>query len=484
MFQMHGDCSANGFAAALLSCRCRLLLTHQGTSNMIAAADAESHCRLINLPDDALSAIARHISLAEQLLLGRLVLQQGSKEAAADAAGTASATDAKRAAQAPTCKLLRGLRAAAASAVLSHIKACTVKLPHSSCLARLAELPNLQKITLLVKQSSSSDDSRYAAAAVASLAQLPALKSLKLVRPQLLSHLPLTVDLAAAIGSLQQLQQLTLSGVVIPASSNASAACTAHIASLAHLSCLQAPALLSLVQPQHAVAAVRMLQPLLGQLHSLKLPDNNLEGPAVAALLDGLLETSSSSSSTSTPVGSNASRDGRGCRNSSSLQVLDLSGNHHMFAASYAEANKSAAERSGNSSSGSSSSTVSSTQAVQQGLAALVAGGCLQELLLADTGMTQEDLAAIFCSRSNGRGLGLDDDSISSSSSSGQQLQHLDVHNNRLLARGDPLHLGQCLQHLQVGADTGSKSTAQLKDSSKIWWRVCIHDKVVATVLC
>ncbi|WIA41400.1 hypothetical protein OEZ86_004986 [Tetradesmus obliquus] len=50
--------------------------------------------------------------------------------------------------------------------------------------------------------------------------------------------------------------------------------------------------------------------------------------------------------------------------------------------------------------------------------------------------MTQDDLAAIFSSSS-------------SSSSSGQQLQRLDVHNNRLLARGDSLHLGQCLQHLQ-----------------------------------
>jgi hypothetical protein len=115
-----------------------------------------------------------------------------------------------------------------------------------------------------------------------------------------------------------------------------------------------------------------------------------------------------------------------------------------MFVAAYAAANICNTE-------GSSSSQISTKQAVQQGLAALVAAGCLQELLLADTGMTQEDLAAIFCPRSNG--CGHDDDCFnSSSSSSGQQLQRLDVHNNRLLARGDQLHVGKCLQRLQVGA--------------------------------
>lgn len=111
-----------------------------------------------------------------------------------------------------------------------------------------------------------------------------------------------------------------------------------------------------------------------------------------------------------------------------------------MFAA-HAEASECSAD---GSSSKSSSSQANVKQTIQQGLAALVAGSSLQELLLADTGMTQDDLAAIFSSSS-------------SSSSSGQQLQRLDVHNNRLLARGDSLHLGQCLQHLQVG--TCEKST-------------------------
>jgi hypothetical protein len=408
----------------------------------MAAANAGSHCSLIVLHNDALEAVAAHLTRAEQLLLGRLVLQHGSEEAAADAAGAACSAQDNCDAPAPSCKLLRTMRAAAASAVLSHITACTVKLPHSSSLGRLAALPNLQKLTLLVQQSSSTDDCRCTAAAVASLVQLPALRSLKIVRPQPLSYLPLTVDLAAAIGSLQQLQHLTLSGVVIPASSNASAAdCAARIASLAQLQSLQAPALLSSLQPQHAVAAVRALQPLLRQLHSLKLPDNNLEASAVAAVLEGLLDNSSSSTN------SKHSRDGRDCKNSSScLRALDLSGNHHMFAATYSAADPSSTQ----SISSSSSSQSSNKQAVQQGLAALVAAGCLQELLLADTGMTQEDLAAIFCSRS--RGCGEDDDS--SSSSSGQQLQCLDVHNNRLLARGDPLHLGKCLQHLQVGVCT------------------------------
>jgi hypothetical protein len=167
----------------------------------MAAADANSHCNLIYLPDDALAAVAGHLTRAELLLLGRLVLQQGSKKAAAGAAGTACSAQANSNALAPSCKLQQGLRAAAASAVLSHITACTVKLPHSSSLGRLAALRNLQKLTLLVQQSSNTDDSTYTAAAVASLAQLPALKSLKTVRPQPLSYLPLTVDLAASIGS-------------------------------------------------------------------------------------------------------------------------------------------------------------------------------------------------------------------------------------------------------------------------------------------
>jgi hypothetical protein len=389
----------------------------------MAAANAGSHCSLISLPNDALAAVAGHLTRAEQLLLGRLVLQHGSEEAAADAAGAACSAQDNCDRREPSCKLLRTLRAAAASAVQSHITACTVKLPHSSSLGRLAALPNLQKLTLLVQQSSSVDKNKCTAAAVASLAQL---RSLKIVRPQPFTYLPSTVDLAAAIDSLQQLQHLSLSSVVIPASSSTSAAdCAAQIASLAQLQSLQAAALLSLLQPQHAVSAVHALQPLLRQLHSLKLPDNNLEGVAVAALIEGLLDSSSSS------MNSKPSRDGSDGKNGSScLRTLDLSGNHHMFAAAYSSADASSTQ-----SISSSSSQSSSKQAVRQGLAALVAAGCLQELLLADTGMTQEDLAAIFCSRS--RGCDAHDDSISSSSSSsGQQLQRLDVHNNRLLARG------------------------------------------------
>jgi hypothetical protein len=315
-------------------------------------------------------------------------------------------------------------------------------------------LPNLQKLTLIVQDNSSTQDLHCTAAAVASLAQLPALKSLQLVRPQPLSHLPFTVNLASAVGSLQRMQQLTLTGVVIPASDTASAAaCAQHIASLANLKFLQAPALLSMVQPQHAVAAVRALRPLLPHLHSLKLPDNNMEGPAAAALLEGLLGCATSSSSRKD--GSCATGISRG--SNSCLRVLDLSGNHHMSTA-YAESSACLAG-----SCSSSHRPASVKQTIQQGLAALVDGGCLQELLLADTGMTQDDLAAVFASSS----------SSSSSSSSGQQLQRLDVHNNRLLARGDPLHLGNCLQHLQVCACEVGDCIGQ-QACSVLWCGVCM----------
>jgi hypothetical protein len=384
----------------------------------MGASPNASHCPLTALPNDILAAIAGQLSVSEQLQLGRLVLQQGSKAVGEETASSEPAVEPSSAKQAASCKLPQGLRAAAASAVLSHITACTVKLPHSSTLDLLAALPNLQKITLLVQQGS-SHDARDTAAAVASLAQLPALTSLKIVRPQPLSHLPFTVELATAIGSLQHLQQLALAGVVIPAKDSASAAaCASSIASLSHLKFLQAPTLLSMVQPQHAAAAVFALSPLLPRLQCLKLPGNNLEAPAAAALLQGLLGCCSSTWDSSLAVSS-----------SSCLQILDLSGNHHMFAA--------AAEASACLAGHGVSRPTSAKQIVQQGLAALVAGGCLQELLLADTGMAQDDLAAILCSSSG-------------SSSSGQQLQRLDVHNNRLLARGDPMHLGKCLQHLQV----------------------------------
>uniref|UniRef100_A0A383VDL2 F-box domain-containing protein n=1 Tax=Tetradesmus obliquus TaxID=3088 RepID=A0A383VDL2_TETOB len=397
----------------------------------MAASHAVSRSPLITLPDDVLAAISRQLTTSDQLLLGRLVLQQGSKAAATDTTSTVPAVEPVSAIPAASCKLLRGLRAAAASAVLSHITACTVKLPHSSSLDSLALLPNLQKLTLLVQQDSSTQNMCGTAAAVSSLAQLPALKSLKIVRPQPLSHLPFTVSLASAIGSLQRLKELSLSGVVIPARGTATAAaCAQHIASLPNLKCLQAPALLSMVQPQHAVAAVHALGRLLPQLHSLKLPDSNLEGPAAAALLEGLLGCTSSSSSRESSFATSSSRSS-GSSSCCCLQVLDLSGNHHMFAA-FAEASACSADCSSSSSSSSCSSQANVKQTIRQGLAALVAGSSLQELLLADTGMTQDDLAAIF-----------------SSSSSGQQLVRLDVHNNRLLARGDPLLLGKCLQHLQ-----------------------------------
>lgn len=393
-------------------------------------ADASTSC-LFSLPDSALFAISALLSQPEQLALGRLVLQQGS-----------SRTDSTAALDSPWSN--RSARAAAAAVVLSHIQSCSFKLTQqsSSYLRCLHTLPRLAHVTLLVQQQ---DPDSSATKAVQSLAQLPSLVSLKIVRPQPGVYLSLTYDLAAAVGDLWKLQQLTLRRVCVSGKDTASpAACMQQFARLTVLTALEAPRLLSMVPSGDAAAAVQALAPILPQLRSLKLPGNSLEVPAVSALMRGLCSQASGSTV--------SSHDHEACR--SCLHTLDLSGNHHMFAA---------LANGGSSGCRNTDAVQMATQQaahVRQGLAALVAGGSLKELKLADTGMAPADLADIFHTDSatfstvgstsgGGGSCNAGRSCVAAEHSRGQQLQRLDIHNNRLLAT-DALSLGESLKHLKV----------------------------------